>query len=546
MRRPSSLIYLCSTMRWKKVVSPVRTYSSGLVRNSNGDPFSSTTSPWKKYENHEFSRISSYQHYAYARFFSSAPLPSSSTTNNENESTNRLGTVEIISVENIKPASPTPHHLRTYEVSMLDQFIGNMYLSFVYFFPNKDENGSNLDLISKKRQLLKQTLSETLTRFYPLAGKLDGELRIDCNDDGAYYVEAKVNDRLSDFLQNPDNKSIHKLLPFVPNSMELLLKTSLVMIQTTIFGCGGISIGLHTSHKIIDGYSHVTFFNAWANAARGSSSEDDMIRPSFIAPSIFPPNPNPTQDSTLLGQILDAYPQNAGKVVTRRFIFPASSLKTLKEKAAAPSRVVGVSGLIWKCIMAASRARTSAEGGEPNPSILIFPVNIRARTSPHFPPYSIGNNLMLTFTRFKNDDDAVGLNSIVELVKNATSKVNSEFTEKFKGEEGYHKMVENYKEVKQLCSGKNVEQVSMTSLCNSGIYDIDFGWGKPTWISVADAGADIPFFKSMVYLMDTKSKDGIEAWVTLLEQDMALFERNAELLAFASLSHSPPLQTQVD
>ena len=39
--------------------------------------------------------------------------------------------------------------------------------------------------------------------------------------------------------------------------------------------------------------------------------------------------------------------------------------------------------------------------------------------------------------------------------------------------------------------------------------------------------------------MDTKSGDGIEAWVNLKEDDMATFEKNPELLAFVSLNPSP-------
>lgn len=41
-------------------------------------------------------------------------------------------------------------------------------------------------------------------------------------------------------------------------------------------------------------------------------------------------------------------------------------------------------------------------------------------------------------------------------------------------------------------------------------------------------------FKNVVILMSTKDGDGIEAWVNMVDEDMALFERDAELLSFVS------------
>jgi hypothetical protein len=38
--------------------------------------------------------------------------------------------------------------------------------------------------------------------------------------------------------------------------------------------------------------------------------------------------------------------------------------------------------------------------------------------------------------------------------------------------------------------------------------------------------------------MDTRDGEGVEAWVTLTEEDMAFFERDRELLAAASLDPS--------
>ena len=44
---------------------------------------------------------------------------------------------------------------------------------------------------------------------------------------------------------------------------------------------------------------------------------------------------------------------------------------------------------------------------------------------------------------------------------------------------------------------------------------------------------------NLVILANTRLGDGIEAWVTLDEQEMARLECNPELLTFASLDPSP-------
>ena len=46
------------------------------------------------------------------------------------------------------------------------------------------------------------------------------------------------------------------------------------------------------------------------------------------------------------------------------------------------------------------------------------------------------------------------------------------------------------------------------------------------------------YFNSVV-LMEAKSGDGVEAWVFLGEQDMAIFENDTELLIFSSVDPRP-------
>ncbi|KAL0005475.1 hypothetical protein SO802_013036 [Lithocarpus litseifolius] len=59
--------------------------------------------------------------------------------------------------------------------------------------------------------------------------------------------------------------------------------------------------------------------------------------------------------------------------------------------------------------------------------------------------------------------------------------------------------------------------------------EMDFGWGNPMWIG----RVSLPFKNDFVFV-DTKSGDGIEAWVNLKEEDTAKFESDKELIAYAS------------
>ncbi|KAL0004437.1 hypothetical protein SO802_011998 [Lithocarpus litseifolius] len=68
---------------------------------------------------------------------------------------------------------------------------------------------------------------------------------------------------------------------------------------------------------------------------------------------------------------------------------------------------------------------------------------------------------------------------------------------------------------------------AITSLCRFPLYETDFGWGKPAWVTTVNMT-----FKNLISFFDTKSGDGIEAWITLKEEDMAKLETDGELIAY--------------
>ncbi|XP_031270307.1 stemmadenine O-acetyltransferase-like [Pistacia vera] len=282
--------------------------------------------------------------------------------------------VEIISREVIKPSSPTPPHLRLHNLSFFDQFIPSWCVPVLLFYSNKELDDLASYFATKRLHLLKTSLSETLVRYYPLAGSIGDSESIECNDEGAVIWEARANCGLSEILKHPENETLDQLLP---DDLQWTTNSNIpLVIQVTFFDCGGMAIGFCLSHRILDMSSMGKFINNWANTARGTGDHQNVL-PDFSAATLFP------------------------------------------------------------------------RGDLPVP-----------------PPHKLPGGTVVT-----------------------------------------------------------------RSWCWIPVYQVDFGWGRPEWVTTTSNG-----MKNSILLMDTRDGLGIEALVTLEEQDMAVFERDDELLSFATVN----------
>ncbi|KAK1431303.1 hypothetical protein QVD17_07760 [Tagetes erecta] len=430
-------------------------------------------------------------------------------------------TIEIISKQHIKPSSPTPHHLKSYNLSILDQLIPAPYAPIILYYPNPS---SHFD-IEQRLKSLKDSLSETLTRFYPLAGTIKNDLLIDCNDVGACFTVARVDTRLDEFLNHLDLQLINRLLPCEPSFNGSSEGSCVSHVQVNIFECGGIAISLCISHKILDGAALSSFLRSWAGSK-------DVVNPDMSAPSLFPAKDLWLKDSSMVmwGSLF-----KMGKCKTTRFVFDSTKLSILKAKVCEnglknPTRVEVVSGLLWKYVMAAVEQKT----GSRKPSLLSHVVNLRKRLASTLSENSIGNLIFIASAKCDTDSQTV-LHDLVKKVRGGVSKINSEFVQKLQGDERIEVMEKALKGMKD-CEN----HIGFTSWCKMGFYEVDFGWGKPMWVSgsVSDGS---PVFMNFVVLMDTQNGDGIEAWVSMDEEEMDILRHNPELLEFASVDPSPLL-----
>nr|XP_043634589.1 acylsugar acyltransferase 3-like [Erigeron canadensis] len=415
----------------------------------------------------------------------------------------------ITNQETIKPSSPTPPHLNRYNLSFVELKMPNIHVPAIFFYEsyNKDH-----DVINN----LKKSLSNCLTKYYPFAGRIPSPpaCYIECNDEGVEFLEASIDLPLQEFVLNrdPDETLVSQLAPNVGFGSNRLLE-----VQVNHFSCGGIAVAVSLSHKVADGSSVANFVNYWATVTRGGSP---IIDPTFIS--------YPVRD---IGTVQGGPPMKSpskDKYSTKRFVFSNSKLTDLKSKInnmsgvtpLNPSRLESLVSLLFKC---AVNAATTKAGGSFRPSKLSLAMNMREKVASTASINNlVGNVVNLAVAKMANDDDQ--LNDVITSLRKDRMELQG----------GVIKDVDENGEIflkrkMGLVLDQSHRIYSCTSLCNSPINKVDFGWGKPARVirptNMLDAASYFIF-------MDTASGDGIEAVVKLIEEEMHIFQNDKEFLAF--------------
>ncbi|KAL0296675.1 UNVERIFIED_CONTAM: Stemmadenine O-acetyltransferase [Sesamum radiatum] len=229
--------------------------------------------------------------------------------------------LQVISNEMIKPSSETPH-LTKLKLSYLDQKSPPIYIPMIFFYQADALRGLTSSSHIQISRQLKQSLSNTLTLFYPLAGRIDVEDRavVDCNDAGAEFIEARVQAPLNHVLLEPITEQLKHLIPGAGDATAGARPgAALVAVKITFFDCGGIAIGVCVSHMLADLASAMTFLNAWAASCKG---EAEVPRFTLDLADYFPPREFPDSPAHLR-----KLTSNEKKIVTKRFVFNKEKLE---------------------------------------------------------------------------------------------------------------------------------------------------------------------------------------------------------------------------
>ncbi|XP_065869967.1 stemmadenine O-acetyltransferase-like [Euphorbia lathyris] len=429
--------------------------------------------------------------------------------------------VQILSKEYIKPSSSSVNR-KPYKLSLFDQLTPTTYSPTALFYPKNHQNSDPKLALNN----LKKSLSEALNIFYPLSGRIINNFYIDNFNEGALFVEAQTNIGISDFLKHHEIEDLNMFISSQPFSKEIDTNIPLLQVQFTLFECGGISVGMSASHKLIDGPTGRAFFGSWACICRGDFK--GIIYPDLEqASEYFPPRVSLPENHLALMQSLWFTEAN---YVTRRFVFNNKGTEILRAQAEGKiSRVATLSCFIWKCCMNASKALS----GLVKPSILVEAVNLRPVTNPPMSNSSTGNVFWwATAVADPSDEEKTELSELMKLLSESIALYKSDYTQTFQGPDGYETMSDCCNQLEDLFASEKPDIFAFTTWCYLGFNRLNFGWGEPFWTGVL--GKVGPSFRNLTIFIETKDNKGIEAWITLDQQRMSLLEHDPQFLAFAS------------
>ncbi|KAH7521764.1 hypothetical protein FEM48_Zijuj07G0067000 [Ziziphus jujuba var. spinosa] len=372
-----------------------------------------------------------------------------------------------------------------------------MYVPLILFYPHVN-NG--VEEVEKKTRLLKKTLSETLTLFYPLAGRIKTHDCIVCNDEGVEFFKAQANFSLSKILEKPNTYFLRKFLAAEPESIQARTG-ALLLVKVTFFQCGGMAIGISSSHKIVDASTLSASLKSWTSMAVFGS--EHALVPEFNAAELLPPSDD--------FQPLEKIP---GKC------------RTSSEAVKNPSKIEAVSSIIWKSVARASRSNK----GFMKTYVFGQIFNIRARTSPPLSDNLAGNFIGIIPEKLDENENGDDLKVLVAKLRKGIEEVKEFYGKRGLDVEGVQAMLKCVEMIRN-------EEMQDNYYCSSWFvfpfYEVDFGWGKPIWVSMCGMT-----FKNVIFLLPTRDGNGIEAWLSLTDEDMDLVETDQELLDFACLEPS--------
>ncbi|CAL5341101.1 unnamed protein product [Camellia sinensis] len=400
----------------------------------------------------------------------------------------------------IRPAEPTPRSGIC--ISDCDQDKPITHAPLIYFY-------GSLPCLSFASiiETLKISLSKALVSFYPLAGRLywttgnGGRVALNCNSMGARLYEAESDAKIEDFGDFCPTPKLRSLVPSMDYS-DPLHQLPLLLVQLTKFSCGGVSLGLATSHIMIDGTSFSHFMSTWAKIARGEPldvlpfldrtlllARDPPIPPQFNHERFNPP-------PLLIGRS-DNQEERSKETTVAMLHLSKTQVEKLKRMAnvgratnvQSYSRYEAVAGHLWRCTCKAREHENSQI------TKLYFAVNFRNRMLPPLPQGYFGNAyLRITASSQSGELMTRPLGHASSKIREAMEMVTDDYVRSAIDLVKVQRDLTRFRTYHTVGSTQGHfygnPNIEITSWIGLPLKNVDFGWGKEIYMGPANVAFD--------------------------------------------------------
>ncbi|KAG6517968.1 hydroxycinnamoyltransferase-like [Zingiber officinale] len=419
----------------------------------------------------------------------------------------------------VRPAEATPQ--RRLWLSNLDQVMPHHHTLSVFIY-RPDGSANFFDVA-----VLRDALSQVLVPFYPMAGRLardeDGRIVIDCNGEGALFVEADAEATVDDLGDFAPTGELQQLVP-KPNADYTygISAFPLLLLQVTHLKCGGAALGVGTQHAVVDGFSGLHLINSWSDVARGVGITIQPFIDRTLLRARDPPNPSfphieyqspPSMNNTSAAQV----PSSA--VAVRIFKLTQEQLNLLKAKAPPGgnySTYVLLAAHVWRC------ACIARDLPPDQMTKMYIATDGRQRVHPPLPQGYFGN-VIFTTTPIASAGEVTspegGPSSAAKtIIKEALVRMDATYLQSALD---YLELQPNLEALARGAHTYRCPTLGLTSWARLPIHDADFGWGRPIFTGPARIS-----YEGLAFVLPSAAGDGsLSVAISLQPDHMVKFQK---------------------
>jgi hypothetical protein len=468
------------------------------------------------------------------------------------------------------------------ELSIMDMVISRFPIKLLYAFPAPSTPASEHYTFAK----MKRALADVLTEYPFLAGRMKYETRemtpesarihtssplqmkVHLNNAGVLFTAAKCIDpaitidslfprgsAVIDFVTLPAGISPGTFTPFTDTHNGPLLE-----VQVTLLACGGMIVGVHGHHGLLDGEAAFRFMDDWGKAYRGVAREPLCYDRFMLAEKVVgdklgevkfkhaeydvpPPKQQPASNDTTDGTGAPApaaVKWEMPAMTCKVYRFSSNFLKQLKS-ALSPTTpgtpqiapfISTKDALTAYLTTLITKARAQVNRNFFNADDLVSVntgVNGRKRFNPPMPKRYAGNVVFNAFsshpvTELLSDDESklkMGMSATAQRIRKEVGPMGNEYF--FDAVSMIATKVDDPRDVALAAKYFLGKDVLMTAWAGDmGLSDADFGYG------IAYAGPPFLYGDGITVMLDSRipeeDKKAIEVFVSLRVDVMEAFD----------------------